>query len=135
MDPNFLLATTYSTLAYIECGMYDEVIDLIRVAEPLAMENTYSLGYFGGTYGRAGRRDQALRILARLDELARERYVSPLHRANVLVGIGETDKALDDMEKAYEERCPIHTFTKRMPYFDCMQSNQRFQALMKKIGF
>jgi tetratricopeptide (TPR) repeat protein len=135
MDPNFLLASTYSTLAYVECGMYDEIIDIIRKAEPLATENTYSLGYFGGTYARAGQKDEALRILARLDDLARERYVSPLHRANVLVGIGEIDRALDDMEKAYTERCPVHTFSNTMPYFDCLKSNQRFQSLMKKIGF
>jgi serine/threonine protein kinase/tetratricopeptide (TPR) repeat protein len=135
MDPNFLLATTYSTLAYVECGMFDEVIDLIRKAEPLATENTYSLGYFGGTYGRAGQKDDALRILARLDELARERYVSPLHRANVLVGIGEIDEALNEMEKAYTKRCPVHSFSNTMPYFDCLKSNQRFKELMKKIGF
>jgi hypothetical protein len=115
--------------------MFDEVIGLIRKAEPLATENTYSLGYVGGTCGRAGQKDEALRILARLDDLARERYVSPLHRANVLVGIGEIDRALDDMEKAYAERCPVHTFSNTMPYFDCLQSKQRFQLLMRKIGF
>jgi len=70
-----------------------------------------------------------------LDELAQERYVSPLHRANVLVGLGEFDKALDDMEKAYLVRCPIHTFSNNMPYFDCLQSNERYQRLMKMIGF
>jgi tetratricopeptide (TPR) repeat protein len=135
LDPNFLLATTYSTLAYVERGMHDEVTDLIRKAEPLATNNTYSLGYFGGTYGRIGKKDEALRILARLDELAQERYVSPLDRATILVGIGETDKALDEMERAYRERCPIHAFTNTIPHFDCLKSNPRFKELMKKIGF
>jgi serine/threonine-protein kinase len=135
MDPNFLLAATYIVLPYVECGMYDDAIDIMRRAEPLAAEHTYTLGYFGGVYGRAGLEDEASRILVRMDELARKRYVSALHRANLLVGMGRYDEALTDMERAYEERCPINSFSKMIPYFDCLQSNPRFQALLKKIGF
>ena len=135
MDPNFLLANTYIVLPYVECGMYDDAIGIMRRAESLAAEHTYTLGYFGGVYGRAGLEDEALRILGRIDELARERYVSALHRANLLVGMGRFDEALTDMERAYEERCPINSFSKTIPYFDRLQPNPRFQALLKKIGF
>jgi TolB-like protein/tetratricopeptide (TPR) repeat protein len=135
MDPNFLLAHTYIILPYVECGRYDDAIDTIRRAESLAAEHTYTLGYFGGAYGRAGLEDDALRILARIDELARERYVSAVHRANLLVGLGRFDEALADMERGYEERCPVHSFSKTIPYFDCLHSHPRFQTLLKKIGF
>ncbi len=134
MDPNFLLANTYITMPYVDAGKYDDAVDIIRKAEPLAAEHAYSLGYFGGAYGRAGLKDDALRILARLDELARRRYVSTFSRAVVLVGLGEIDEALDDMEKSIEDRFPINIFSKTFPFFDCLRSNMRFQALMKKIG-
>jgi serine/threonine-protein kinase len=134
MDPNFLLANTYIILPYVECGMFDEAIDIMRRAESLAADHTYTLGYFGGAYGRAGLQDEALRILARLDELARKRYVSALHRANLLVGMGRIDEALTDMERAYADRCPVGSFSKTIPYFDCLQPNPRFQVLLKKIG-
>jgi len=135
MDPNFLLANTYIILPYVECGMFDDAIDIMRRAESLAADHTYTLGYFGGAYGRAGLEDEALRILARIDELAQERYISALHRANLLVGMGRIDEALTEMERAYADRCPVNSFSKTIPYFDCLQSNQRFQALLKKIGF
>ncbi|MEJ2720138.1 MAG: protein kinase [bacterium] len=135
MDPNFLLANTYITMPYVDKGQYDEAIDIIRKAEPAAAENAYSLGYFGGAYGRAGLKDDALRILAQLDELALRRYVSTVHRAILLVGMGEIDEALDNIEKSIEERCPVNIFAKTYPFFDCLKSNVRFQALMKKIGF
>jgi len=134
MDPNFLLANTYITMPYVDKGMYNEAVRIIRKAEPLAAEQAYSLGYFGGAYGKAGLKDDALRIIAKLDELARRRYVSPFHRAFVLVGMGEFDEALDDMEKSIEDRCPISIFSKTYPFFDCLQSNNRFQTLLKKIG-
>jgi serine/threonine protein kinase len=135
MDPNFLLASTYIVLPYMELGMYNEMIEIIRKAEPLAAEHTYSLGYFGNAYGRAGRREDALRILGRMDELARTRYVSAQHRAILLVGLGDLDEALDYMEQAYVDRCPVHTFSNTAPNFDCLQSNTRFRSLMKEIGF
>jgi len=135
MDPNFLLANTYIILPYIECGMFDDAIDIMQGAESLATDHTYTLGYFGGAYGRAGLEDEALRILARIDELGRERYVSALHRANLLVGMGRIDEALTDMERAYADRCPVGSFSKTIPYFDRLQSNPRFQTILKKIGF
>ena len=134
MDPNFLLANTYITMPYVDVGKYDDAVDIMRKAEPLAAEHAYSLGYFGGAYGRAGLKDDALRILARLDELARRRYVSTFHRAVVLVGMGEFDEALDDMEKSIEDRSPVNIFSKTFPFFDCLRSNMRFQSLIEKIG-
>ncbi len=134
MDPNFLLATTYITMPYVDKEKYDDAVAIIRKAEPLAAEHAYSLGYFGGAYGRAGLKDDALRILARLDELARTRYVSTIHRAIVLVGMGEFDEALDDMEKSIEDRAPVNIFSNTFPFFDCLRSNMRFQSLVKKIG-
>jgi serine/threonine protein kinase len=134
LDPNFLLANTYLTMPYVEEGKYDAAVDIMRRVESAAAEHAYSLGYFGGAYGRAGLKDDALRILAKLDELARRRYVSPFSRAVVLVGLDRFDEALDEMEKSIEERFPPNVFSGTFPFFDCLRSNERFQALLSKIG-
>jgi serine/threonine protein kinase/Tfp pilus assembly protein PilF len=134
MDPNFLIANTYAVLALTASDRYDEAIDIMRRVEPLAAEHAYTLAVFGGAYAMAGQRDKARRILDQLDELARERYVPPLHRFIVLAGLGETDKALDCMEEAIEERNTMVVLSKAHPWHDRLQSNQRFQSLLRKIG-
>jgi tetratricopeptide (TPR) repeat protein len=134
MDPNFLIANTYTVLALTASGRYDEAIDIMRRVEPLAAGHAYTLGEFGGAYAVAGQRDEARRILDQLDELARERYVPPLHRFLVLAGLDEIDKALDCLEEAIEERNPMVVFSKERPSHDRLQSNQRFQSLLRKIG-
>jgi serine/threonine protein kinase/Tfp pilus assembly protein PilF len=134
MDPNFLLANSYIVLPLAETGRYDEAIDIMRRVAPLAVEHAYTLGQFGGVYALAGQRDEALRILDQLDELARERYVSPVHRVKSLVGLGETDEMIDCMEEAIKERNPEVIFSKTDPFFDRLHSNQRYQSLLKKIG-
>ena len=63
-----------------------------------------SLGY---AYAASGDRAKAEQILHHLDELAKQRYVSPANRAAVYLGLGDNEKALDWLEKAYEDRDPI----------------------------
>jgi adenylate cyclase len=88
-----------------------------------------SLGY---AHAVAGDRAKAEQILLKLDELAKQRYVSPANRAAVYLGLGEKGKALDWLEQAYEDRDPILWWIQEQLY-DSVRNEPRFQALMKKI--
>ena len=80
----------------------------------------------------SGDRAKAEQILRELDELAKQRYVSPANRAAVYLGLGEKGKALDWLEKAYEERDPIFWWIQEQLY-DSVRNEPRFQALMQKV--
>ena len=134
MDPNFLLASTYIILAYGESGRFDDAIATMRRVETMAAGHAYTLGKFGWAYGKSGEKKEALRILDKLDKLAKERYVCPIHRANILSGLNRTNEALDMLEKAFQEKSPDMIFSKTIPVFDQFRSNPRFKALLEKIG-
>ena len=51
------------------------------------------------------------------------------------LGLGNRDKALDWLEKCYEEQDWYCWFLKVWPMFDPLRSEPRFQALLKKVGF
>ena len=78
-------------------------------------------------------KDDAFKILERLDGLSKDRYVGPIYRAVMWVGLGEKDKALEDLEKAYLARDPAMGFLKVWPILDSLRSESRFQALLKKM--
>ena len=59
--------------------------------------------YFGQAYARSGNRNDAEKILARLTEEAKTRYVSAYNMALMFLGLGEKEKALDALERAYNE--------------------------------
>ena len=82
----------------------------------------------------AGMKDEALKILERLDGLSKDRYVGSLYRAFVWMGLGEKNKALENLEKAYEERESSMAWLKVWPIFDSLRSEPRFQALLKKMN-
>ena len=88
-----------------------------------------SLGY---VYGASGDRAKAEQILRDLDELAKKQYVSPALPASVYLGLGEKAKALDWIEKAYEDRDPMLWWnTDRL--YDSVRNEPRFQAIMQKV--
>jgi TolB-like protein/class 3 adenylate cyclase/Flp pilus assembly protein TadD len=88
-----------------------------------------SLGY---AYAASGDRAKAEQILRDLDELAKKQYVSPAARASVYLGLGEKAKALDWIEKAYEDRDPLLWWNADRLY-DSVRNEPRFQALMQEV--
>jgi adenylate cyclase len=88
-----------------------------------------SLGY---AYAASGDRAKAEQVLRDLDDLAKKQYVSPALPASVYLGLGEKAKALDWIEKAYEDRDPMLWWnTDRL--YDSVREEPRFQAVMRKV--
>ncbi len=54
--------------------------------------------------------------------------------AKAYVRLGEMDLAMACLQKAYEERAFNCFFLKVDPAFDVLRSDQRFVALLKKVG-
>jgi serine/threonine-protein kinase len=133
--PDFLLAGTWVVLAYAANGMCESAFKIIDRVEPIAAEHAYSLGFFGCAYGVCGQEEDALRMLDSLSDLARQRYVSPIHPAAVLLGLGRLDEAFDLLEKARLERNPMLVFIKTGPFFDPLLSDTRHKELFRRLGF
>ena len=89
-----------------------------------------SLGYACAVSGDRAKAEQVLR---ELEELAKQRYVSPANRAAVYLGLGENEKALDWLEKAYEDRDPIFWWINGDQLYDSLRGAPRFEALVQKV--
>jgi adenylate cyclase len=88
-----------------------------------------SLGY---AYAASGDRAKAEQVLRDLDEMAKTHYVSPASRASICLGLGEKPKALDCLEKAYEDRDPFLWWNADQLY-DSVRNEPRFQTMMRKV--
>jgi hypothetical protein len=92
--------------------------------------------YNGWLYAACGRRDQGQQILDSLLVLNRSRPVDPALVAALEVGLGNTEEALDWLERAYAERSQLLLFLLGPhPAFDALRGNPRFQELRRKAGF
>jgi eukaryotic-like serine/threonine-protein kinase len=134
LDPDY--ATGHATLgwAYVKKGMSDEGLAELEKAATLSPGNTLWLAQLGQAYAVVGKAGQAREVLRQLEELARQRYVSPYHLAYVYTGLGEHDTALDWLERAYEERAGAMYGVKGSFLFTALRSHPRFTALLKKMN-
>ncbi len=135
MDPTFFRAHFLLNLVYQRKGMYEEAIAEGQKAVSLSGRSAESLGVLGGTYAAAGKKSEAMSILAELQDLSKQRYVSPFDFAVFYLTLGENDRAFEWFEKAFEERSSRLILLRNEPLFDRFRSEPRLQALMRRIGF
>jgi serine/threonine protein kinase/tetratricopeptide (TPR) repeat protein len=109
------------------------VAELERAAE-LSPGHTLFLAQLGQAYAVTGAPEKARAVLAELDRLAAEQYVSPYHFAYVHTGLGEHDAAIDWLERAYEQRAGALYGIKGSFLFADLRGHPRFVALLRRMN-
>ena len=135
LDPNNPWVRWFLGRAYLFEGIPQRGIEEMEAAMRIAPDDPLGLAFAGYAYAANGRRGDALKILQRLDELEKHRYVSRIARVYVYAGLGDKDKAFEWLEKAYQERSDSLAWFRFDPESKSLQSDPRFAALMRKIGF
>ena len=133
IDPRFYLARYYLAEALQLKGQLPEAIVEYRAAIELN-DDPLALAFLGQAYARAGQKEEAHKILGRLKEAAKSRYVSQYSFALVLIGLGDKEGAIDALERAYGNREGVDICTIRVdPFLDELRGQPRFEALAEKI--
>lgn len=133
MDPNFAFGRMVFGRYLTDRGMYKESIAELQTA--VALSPTPSRrSFLGWAYARSGNRAEALKILSELQQMSEREYVPPWAIANVYIGLGDRDRAIEWLEKAFQERSTSEIFLKANPGFDPLRSDPRFKALLRHMN-
>jgi tetratricopeptide (TPR) repeat protein len=114
--------------------MHDKAIFQCQKTVTLSNRIPTYLGLLGWAYGLAGRRDEAREVLEELLERSRREYVRPSSLVVVFIGLNEKDKALEWLERAYQERDGHLVLLKVDPGFDPLRSDPRFDDLLRWVN-
>ena len=132
MDPRFYYAHWHLGMALQLKGQLNEAIAEYRKAVDLN-DDPSVLALLGQAYARAGQREEAQRILARLSEEAKSRYVQAYSFALMYLALGDKERAIDELERGYRERGVGVFWVKVNPLLDDLRGNPRFEALVAKV--
>lgn len=132
-DPNAVFTHLLLGWTYQQQLKYEDAIAEFQKVRQLESD-LWAITMLGNVYGVSGRKDEARKMLAELQEEAKKRYVSPYFFALIYIGLGEKDQAFVWLDKADEERNDYMVYLKVEPLFDSLRSDPRFQALVRKIG-
>ena len=125
-----LLGLTYAYLSKPEPG-----IAHARKAVELSKGAPFFVAFLGDVYAAAGYREEAQNILDQLQELAKQRYVTP-YAVGVLCGaLGKEDEAFRYLETACLGHDPLMVCLKTDPRVDNLRSDPRFQDLLRRMNF
>src|SRR6516165_4868387 len=133
IEPRSYLARYYLGQALQLNGQLPEAISEYRKATELD-DDPFALAMLGQAYARSGQSDDAKKILARLNEETKSRYVAAYGVATVFLGLGDKSHAMDELERAYRENDGNDIYNIRVdPLLDDLRGDPRFEALAEKI--
>ena len=121
-------------LALAMHGDFAESERVLREASEFPGAGTYTTSTLGYSLARAGKRAEARAVYDALETRARSGYVSPVAFATILIGLGENERALDWLERAYEERRGWLAYLSVNPVLDTLRGNPRFEAMVRTMG-
>src|ERR1700722_633028 len=134
MDPSFAVAHGYLGQAYLEKGRYDEAFSELKKAIELSGGETSYEAELANAYAVAGKKEDARHLLEQVQQRAAQHYVSPYSLALIYTGLDQQDRALNELELAYDQRELRLLNLKMHPRFGSLRSNPRFKALIERIG-
>jgi TolB-like protein/DNA-binding winged helix-turn-helix (wHTH) protein/tetratricopeptide (TPR) repeat protein len=120
---------------YREKKMYPEAIAALQRSVSESGRGPTKVASLADVYALAGRRSEALKLIAELNERARQHYVSGVLLAEAYGGLGERDLALTCLNRAYEDHDQWMVFIASYPGMDPLRPDPRFQALLRRMNF
>ena len=132
MDPNFALAHNHLAQAYLQEHMYDEAVAELQKAVQLSADSPTCIANLARAYVASGKRSEAIKLLNDLKKRSISGYSNGSEIATIYASLGDTDQAMNWLEKAYEERFNPGVLLR--PGFDPLRSDPRFQDLLRRVG-
>ena len=132
LDPRFPLNCGCLAMVYLQKSMNKEAEAEIEKWLAISPGNASALAVLGYDYALEGRRAEARKMLVKLNQLSKQRYVGPGDVADIYVALGEKDKAFGLLEKGYEERS-ISSIDGD-PFLDPLRSDPRFRDLLRRMN-
>ena len=132
MDQNFAVGHYELGQALEQKQMHDEAIVQFQRAIDLSGHSGAFDSYLGYAYAMSGRKEEALKIVDDLEARHDQNPSAAADIALIYVGLGDRDRAIISLNKAYEARFKASILLR--PAFDPLRSDARFQDLLRRIG-
>jgi eukaryotic-like serine/threonine-protein kinase len=134
LDPSYFLCPWGFGWIDLQAGKPEAAIAEFQKANTMSPA-PFIAAFLGYAYGASGDRARALAQIEALKKKSLHGYVAPFNLAIVYLGLGDRERALDYLEKAYAADSQWLCWLKEDRMFDPLRSEPRFIALLKKLNF
>ena len=107
MTPNDPFSLAELGFAYAKKGEYEKAISTLQEGAKVFDKSPILMSALGYAYGVAGKNAEAQEVVNGLIEISNKSYFPPQFISKVYAGMGDVDRAIEWLEKAYEIRDPM----------------------------
>jgi eukaryotic-like serine/threonine-protein kinase len=135
LDPKSLLALSDLGELYAQQNRFEESIRALqKVREIVGADNPYGYGQLGYVNAKAGKKDEAMKILNHLLEFSTRGHSVSVQIAWVYTGLRDKEKAFVWLERGINERDAQLEYLRIDPMWDNLRSDSRYTAMLKRMG-
>ena len=134
LDPMFFFPHMIYGWVDINAGKFADAIPSLKKAKTMESP-AFVTAWLAYAYARSGDRPRAMAEIEDLKKMSPGGEVLPFNLAVVYLGLGDHQRALDYLERAYAADSQWMGWLKKDRMFDPLRSEPRFMALMKKLRF
>jgi Flp pilus assembly protein TadD len=134
VDPDDASVLMILGFALIADNQAADAVPVLEKSVALSEGSPAVTGVLIRAYAHAGRRADALRMLASLKRRNAAGYVPAGAFVNAYLGLDDREQAFFWLEQAFREKSTILQFVKTHPYFDPLRSDPRFVDLVHRVG-
>jgi serine/threonine protein kinase/tetratricopeptide (TPR) repeat protein len=132
-EPDSAFTLAFLGIAYAEKGDFAAATDTLQKAAQLDNSLTI-LALQAHVLAVAGRREEAVSLLRKVEEAAKHQYFCPYEIATVYVSLGDADTAYKLFRKGTDQHADCMAWLGVEPWIDPFRSDPRYQRLVRDIG-
>jgi TolB-like protein/DNA-binding winged helix-turn-helix (wHTH) protein len=133
LDANFAAAHLLLGENYVQMGLQVQGLAELQTAASLSGNSPLYLAQVGVAHAAAGRKTEALRIIAQLQAISSTRYVSPYGLAQIYAALNDEEQTYRWLQIAYDDRAVWMSYLAVDPVFDGFRRDPRFQDLLRRV--
>jgi DNA-binding winged helix-turn-helix (wHTH) protein/TolB-like protein/Flp pilus assembly protein TadD len=133
-DTRFIPARLHLGMAFMEAGRIDEALEEFRRNAELVIPHTQHKGLYAYALARAGRREEALKLVREIEALSPRVDVAPVNLAMAWTALGDHDRAFYWLERAYRDHLYLLRVINVLRGFDPLRRDPRFADLIRRMG-
>jgi DNA-binding winged helix-turn-helix (wHTH) protein/tetratricopeptide (TPR) repeat protein len=134
VDPGFVRAHTRLGISLLTEGKNQEAELELRQALKLSGD-PYVKGLLTQALAASGKRAEAKRLLSELIKDSPTRYVQPFGVALAYLGLGQRDKTLEWLQKAFDDHTTTMVWARIDPELDQLRETPELKAMLSKMKF
>lgn len=133
MNPGYYLAHAMMATVFCQMGNCEEALKCCSQARNADAESKFIDSLEAMTLAFAGRHAEAAAMLEEITRRSVHDYISPVSIAYICTGLGDLDRAFENLDRAVADRDPNILGLSSNPIFDRLRDDPRYRALLRKM--